>query len=87
MSIRKPVRLNDRHEIVDADGNLLIPDLTRFRYGTSGLLNTDMDHVKRQREIGEYICALINDVSAADKDEHILIESRKPGRWDKWKKP
>lgn len=60
MTINFPVRFNEKFEIVDCYGNILVPDVRRFKYDQSGLINNDLDHMERQKEIGEWLVNLIN---------------------------
>ena len=55
-----PVRLNENYEIVDCFGDIIFPDITRFRYRESGQVNMDFTHVDRQKAIGKFVVELIN---------------------------
>lgn len=60
MKINYPVSLNQNHEVVDCYGDILIPDVTRFRYRESGQDNFDFDHRAKQTELGHWLVGLIN---------------------------
>lgn len=61
MKINYPVSLNQNHEVVDCYGDILIPDITRFRYGESGQENFDFDHRAKQAELGHWIVKIMNE--------------------------
>ncbi len=58
--IEYPVSLNGKNEIVDRYGNIVLPDITLFKFDVSGMMNRAFDHVERQRNIGEHIVFLMN---------------------------
>jgi hypothetical protein len=49
--IKLPVTLNDRMEIVDGDGAIVFPAIS---------WKADYYHLKRQKEVGEFVVQLIN---------------------------
>ena len=63
-----PVRLNENYEIVDCFGDIIFPDITRFRYRESGQVNMDFTHVDRQKAIGKFVVELINSMSQSPQD-------------------
>ena len=63
-----PVRLNENYEIVDCFGDIIFPDITRFRYRESGQVNMDFTHVDRQKAIGKFVVELINSMAQSPQD-------------------
>mgnify|MGYP001611536687 CR=1 FL=1 len=66
MKINYPVSLNQNHEVVDCYGDILIPDITRFRYRESGQENFDFAHRAKQTELGHWLVDLFNSTALPD---------------------
>lgn len=68
MIIDGPVRLTNSQEIVDRRNRVVIPLCWR----------NDVDHVRRQEEIGRWLVVLINDNLFEDKGlNSFMVEGRK----------
>ena len=88
MTIKTPVRMNDKYEIVDKNGNIIFPDVTFFKYNTSGLVNRDIIHISKQKEIAMHVIELINGAENAKEIEAMPYtrepEQARTGRWAKF---